>query len=128
MPGTVDAYLAAQPPAARKVLKQVRSLLRRALPGAEETLSYGIPAYRQHRRVVLYFAGWREHFSLYPVSRRLAQAMREELKPYAQSGRGTVRFPLGEKVPVRVITRFAKLRLNEVVEATRTRRKTAKRR
>ena len=53
MPNPVDAYLAKQPPATRAVLRQVRATIKRALPKAEELLSYGIPAYRQHQRIVL---------------------------------------------------------------------------
>jgi uncharacterized protein YdhG (YjbR/CyaY superfamily) len=64
----VDEYISAQPETAQVVLRLVRSTLRKALPGAEEVISYKIPAYRLHGGIVLYFAGWKQHYSLYPVA------------------------------------------------------------
>lgn len=60
---SVNDYLAAQPASARPVLKQVRDVIRRALPDAEEVISYQIPAYRLHDDRVIYFAGWKRHYS-----------------------------------------------------------------
>jgi uncharacterized protein YdhG (YjbR/CyaY superfamily) len=78
---SIDDYLAAQPDAARRVLERLRRTIRAALPGADETISYGIPAYKLHGRVVLYFAGWREHYSLYPSSRQLVEKFKKDLAP-----------------------------------------------
>ena len=64
---TVDEYLATMPDASRKVLNEVRAIIRRALPDAEEVISYQIPAYKRDGVAVIYFAGWKQHFSLYPV-------------------------------------------------------------
>lgn len=104
---TVDAYLAAQPPLQRKVLAQVRATLRKALPKAEEVISYSMPAYRLHGYVVVFFAGWKEHVALYPVTPPIAQQFAAELAGYEQS-KGTVRFPLDQKLPTGLITRLAK--------------------
>lgn len=65
---SVDEYIAAQPDAAQVVLERVRSTIRRALPGAEEVISYNMPTYKVHGRPVLYFAGWKQHYSLYPAT------------------------------------------------------------
>src|SRR5262245_39765399 len=104
---SVDAYLAAQPPAARGVLAKVRATLRKALPGAEEVISYQIPAYQLHDRMVLYFAGWKAHYALYPVGETLTAAFRDELAAYELSNKGTVRFPLDAPPPLALIARIA---------------------
>jgi uncharacterized protein YdhG (YjbR/CyaY superfamily) len=112
---SVDEYIAAQPKAAQGVLKRVRSIIRKAVPGAEETISYKIPAYKLHGGPLLYFAGWTEHYSLYPATARLAAMFKDELAPYKLS-KGTIRFPLSDPVPVKLIERIAKFRAKEVGE------------
>jgi uncharacterized protein YdhG (YjbR/CyaY superfamily) len=109
---TVDSYIAAQPPATQRALKKLRSIVRKALPDAEEKISYQIPAYRLHGTTVLFFAGWKGHYSLYPANNRFVTAFRDELAPYTLS-RGTIRFELSEPVPEKLITRIAKFRAKE---------------
>ena len=111
---SVDAYISAQPKAVQVVLQRVRSALRKALPEAEEVISYQIPAFRLHRRIVLYFAAWKEHYSLYPAL-DAAAAFKDELARYEVS-KGTIRFPLSEPVPVKLIERIAKFRAKVVAE------------
>ena len=113
---SVSAYIAAQPPAARSALRRVRSVLRKALPGAEEVISYGIPAYRLQGRRVIYFAGWKQHYSIYPAGRRLIAAFEKELERYEYNDKGTIRFPLDEPVPERLLARIASFRVKEEVE------------
>jgi uncharacterized protein YdhG (YjbR/CyaY superfamily) len=62
---SVDEYITSHPEAAQRVLKRVRSTIRKAVPKAEEMISYQIPTYKLNGRPVLYFAGWKEHYSLY---------------------------------------------------------------
>lgn len=114
---SVDQYLATLPESTQTVLAQVRSTIRKALPRADETISYQIPAYKQHGTTVLWFAGWKAHFSLYPASTRLVAAFKEELAPYAIS-KGTIRFPLSEPVPIKLISRIAKFRLQEIAKGS----------
>jgi uncharacterized protein YdhG (YjbR/CyaY superfamily) len=109
---SVDGYIAAQPAALQEILQRVRSAIRRAMPEAEEVISYSIPAYRLHGGVVLYFAGWKEHYSIYPAGEHLVAAFKEDLAPY-QISKGTIRFPLAAPVPVRLIARIAKFRARE---------------
>jgi len=120
---TADEYLASQPKPAQAALKRVRSVIRKAMPDAEEVISYGIPAFKLDGRVVLYVAGWKEHYSLYPSTRALELTFKEELEPYELSNKGTIRFPLSEPVPVKLIERIVKFRVKESAErrkATRT--------
>ena len=78
----VAAYIAGHPPHVRRVLTRVRSIVRQAVPGAEEMISYQIPVYKLHRRPVLFFAGWKEHYSLYPSNARLVSAFTDKLAGY----------------------------------------------
>jgi uncharacterized protein YdhG (YjbR/CyaY superfamily) len=110
----VDEYISAQPETTQVVLRRVRSTLRRALPGAEEVISYKMPAYRLHGGIVLYFAGWKHHYSLYPAGERMVAAFKDQLASYKVS-KGTIRFPLSEPVPVKLIERIAKFRAEEAV-------------
>jgi uncharacterized protein YdhG (YjbR/CyaY superfamily) len=91
----------------RAILRRVRAIVRRALPGAEEAISYGIPTYRLHGTYVLYFAAWKDHYSLYPVSDRIVADIGADLRPY-RVRKGTVRFPLDEPVPEKLIASIAK--------------------
>ncbi len=118
---SVDAYIAAQPEDLQAVLQRVRGAIRRAMPEAEEVISYQIPAYKVAGHPVLYFAGWKAHFSLYPASAPLVAALKAELAPYALS-KGTIRFPLDQPVPVRLIGRIARFRMKEAAEHARAKR------
>ena len=121
---SVDDYIDAQPLSTRPVLEQVRRIIRKALPGAEEVISYNIPAYKQDGERVIFFAGFKEHFSLYPVKSDIVAAMKNELARYEKST-GTVRFPLSEPVPEKLIARIAKLRAQQAA-ARATKRAAAK--
>jgi uncharacterized protein YdhG (YjbR/CyaY superfamily) len=112
---SVDEYIAAQAGAVQLVLRRVRNAIRQAVPRADETISYGIPTYKLDGRAVIYFAGWSEHYSIYPSTSRLSGALGSELAPY-QAGKGTLRFALADPVPVRLIARIAKLRAQEVAQ------------
>ncbi len=109
---SVDEYIAAQPGAVQGILGLVRSAIRKALPGADEVISYKIPTYKQQGRAVLYFAGWKQHYSLYPASESLVAAFKDELASYTVN-KGTIRFPLAEPVPLKLIERIAKFRAKE---------------
>ena len=112
---SVDEYIASQPEAAQSVLRRVRSTIRRALPAAEETISYNIPTYELNGRYVIYFAGWKHHYSLYPSTDDIVAAFKADLAPY-EVNKGTIRFPLTDPVPVKLIEGIAKLRAKEVAE------------
>src|ERR1700733_4826836 len=116
----VDEYISSQPETAQVVLQLVRRALRKALPGAEEVISYKIPAYRLNGGIVLYFAGWKQHYSLYPTGERMVKAFKDQLAPYKVS-KGTIRFPLSEAVPVKLIERIAKFRAKEVGKRKKSR-------
>jgi uncharacterized protein YdhG (YjbR/CyaY superfamily) len=117
---SVDEYIASQPEASRRVLKRLRSAIRKALPGAEEMISYQIPTYKLNGRPVIYFGGWKRHYSLYPCTRHVVTAFTDDLARYEVS-KGTIRFPLSEPVPVKLIEGIARVRAKEVTQPGKVR-------
>ncbi len=109
---SVDEYIAAFPEQTRGVLRQLRGTIRKALPGAEEVISYNMPAYRLGDRPVVWFAGWKEYYSIYPLTGRLFEALKDSPAPY-KVNKSTLRFPLSQPVPVKLIERIAKFRAKE---------------
>ena len=115
---SVDDYIALQPEAVRGLLERVRSTIRKAVPVAEESISYQIPTYKLPGGPLIYFARWKKHYSLYPVSAQLIDALGEDLGA-REVEKGTIRFPLDEPVPVKLITRIVKFRAKEVARKRR---------
>jgi uncharacterized protein YdhG (YjbR/CyaY superfamily) len=118
---SVDAYIADQPDAAQPVLRRIREIVRKALPRAEETFSYGVPTYKEHATYVVSFAGNKQHYSLFPVTDPIAAAYKGDLTPYKVS-KGTLRFSYSDPVPVKLIQGVVK-----VLAAAAAERATAKR-
>lgn len=109
VPKSVDEYIAAQPEAVRRKLEQVRAAIRRAVPEAVEGIGYRMPGYKLQGKPMLYFAGFKEHYSLFAASGTFFAALEDELKGY-ELRKGTIHFPLTKPVPVKLISRIAKLR------------------
>lgn len=115
---SVDEYISAQPTSAHSILNQVRVTLQAALPAAQEQISYNIPAYKIAGAPIIYFAGWKKHFSLYPATSGVLAACKAELANY-RVNKGTIRFPLTTPVPVELIQRIAKLRAEEAARSSK---------
>jgi uncharacterized protein YdhG (YjbR/CyaY superfamily) len=123
---SADEYIAAQPEVARATLERVRSVIRKALPKSEEVISYQIPAFKVDGTAVIYFAGWKKHFSLYPITEKAQAAFKAELASYEMS-KGTVRFPLSASIPVALIGKIAKFLAKEVAERSKAKKASPKR-
>jgi len=108
-PKSVDEYIAAQPEAVRPKLERVRAAIRSAVPEAEEGIGYHMPGYKLRGKPMLYFAGFREHYSLFAASGTFLATLEDELSGYVLR-KGTVQFPFTKPVPVKLISRIAKLR------------------
>src|SRR5580698_2125933 len=102
VPKSVDEYIAVQPEAMRPKLEQVRAAIRKAVPDAVEGIGYRMPGYKLHGKPMLYFAGFKEHYSLFAASGTFFAALEDELKGYALR-KGTVQFALANPVPVTLI-------------------------
>jgi uncharacterized protein YdhG (YjbR/CyaY superfamily) len=111
-------HMAALPPASRRVMTSLRSLIRAAVPRAVDTYSYRIPAMRLDGRIFIWYAAWKEHCSLYPVTTALMRAYRLDPDGY-ELKKGTIRFPLGEPLPATLIRRIVKARAAEHRKAAR---------
>ena len=111
---SIDEYLATLPPPAQDVLQTVRRAIRSAAPEAVEGISYQIPVFKFHGPV-FFFAAWKEHYSLYPVSDSLIEGF-PELAAYKRS-KGTIRFPYDRPVPVQLISDMATARVAENLQA-----------
>jgi len=107
----VDEYIAKFPADVQNVLMEVRVTMQAAAPGAEEKISYGIPTFVVDGKYLIYFAGWKKHISIYPVPVG-DDAFNEKIAPYV-AGKGTLKFPLDEPLPMKLISKMVKLRLAE---------------
>lgn len=108
---SVDQYIASFPPDVRRTLESVRAAIRAAVPGTEERISYDIPTFALGGKYVVYFSGWKEHVSVYPIP-DADPALARELKPH-MAGKGTLRFPLAKPMPLDLIARVAKRLLEQ---------------
>ena len=113
VPRSVDEYIATQPQALRPKLEQVRAAIKKAVPEAVEGIGYRMPGYKLHGKPLLYFAGFKEHYSLFAASGTFLSALEDELRDYDQR-KGTIHFPLDKPVPVKLIGRIAKLRASGI--------------
>jgi uncharacterized protein YdhG (YjbR/CyaY superfamily) len=107
-PKNVDEYIAGFPSDVGEILEKIRTTVRKAAPGAEETTSYQIPTFRLHGNLI-YFAAYKNHIGLYPAPRGVDE-FKEALSAY-EGGKGTIRFPLDKPIPFRLISKIVKYRV-----------------
>src|SRR5262245_9091557 len=111
-PATVEDYLAALPPEQRAALGHLRAIVPAALPGATEAISYQMPAVRHEGRMVVWYAGFKDHCSLFPASDGVVRALGEEIAPYL-AGRGTIRFTADAPIEDDLVRRIVEVRVAE---------------
>lgn len=109
----VKAYLAALPPESRRSLTKIREAIRAAAPRAIEAFSYRIPAYKLDGKPLVWYAAFRHHCSMYPMTESIRRANAAALEGY-ETSRGTVRFPLEKPVPTALIRRLVRARVAEL--------------
>jgi len=108
----IDEYIAGFPTNIQARLQDLRNTIKKAAPAAEETISYNIPAFKLNGACLIYFAGWKNHISLYPSSSEMEASLPEALV-YKTSGRGTIQFPADKPLPLDLVERIIKLRIQE---------------
>jgi uncharacterized protein YdhG (YjbR/CyaY superfamily) len=119
---SVTDYIASKPRSVQPILQRVRSAIRKAIPEAEEGIAYQIAAYTLNGSGIIYFAGWKEHYSLYPIHESLVAAFKKELTG-CKISKGTLRFPLSEPVPSALIERIVRFRVERLAKSEKGRGK-----
>ncbi len=107
---TVDEYIALAEPKVKKALKDIRKTIKTTAPKADEVISYLIPGYKYHGLLV-FFAAWKDHISLYPAPWS-AVSLKKEMSAY-EGSKGTIKFPIGEPMPLALIKKMVKYRVKE---------------
>ncbi|MBA3232915.1 MAG: DUF1801 domain-containing protein [Propionibacteriales bacterium] len=111
---TVDEYISSFPDEIQFILENVRRAIRKAVPGAEETISYQMPTITLDGRSLVHFAAWKHHIGLYPLP-AADEAFEQELAPYS-TAKGTGRFPLRQPIPYDLIERLTALLVKQRVD------------
>jgi len=114
----IDEYIAGFPKDIQKMLEQIRATIKKAAPGAEETIKYAMPTFTLNGNLV-YFAAFKNHIGFYPVPSGM-EAFEKDLSVY-KSGKGSVQFPLDQPMPLGLITKIVKFRVKENLEKAKTR-------
>jgi uncharacterized protein YdhG (YjbR/CyaY superfamily) len=117
----VDAYLAALPKMQRVTLEKLRKTIRAAAPEAQEVISYRMPAYK-YRGPLVFFAAFKNHLSLYGVSRSTVESFRGELEPFEISGT-TIHFSTDKPLPPALVKKLVKARMKENEERAASKKK-----
>ncbi len=121
-PKDIDEYIARFPLDTQEILEQIRVTIKKVVPEAEETISYGIPTFNLNGTYLIYFAAYKKHIGFYPVPRAIDQ-VDKDFASYKTSGNGTIQFPLNKPVPLNLIIKLVKFKVKENVEKAEKRNK-----
>ena len=116
-----ESYISTFPKETQLVLEQMRTTILKAAPGAEEVISYGMPAFKINGSMLVYFAGYKNHIGLYALPSGNA-AFKKELSAY-KMGKGSIQFPLDKKLPIALIAKIVKFRVQENLEKVMSKKK-----
>ena len=111
-PKNVDEYITSYPKNTQKLLKEMRAIIKKSAPLAEEVISYGMPAYKYHG-MLAYFAAHANHIGLYPMPSGIVKFHRELATYIPPKTKSTIQFPFGKKLPTNLITKVIKWRMKE---------------
>lgn len=108
----IGEYIAKYPEDVQAILRKIHTIIRAAAPGATESISYGMPAFKLNGRPLVYFAAWEHHIGFYATPSG-NEAFRKELAPY-HGAKGSVRFPLDRPIPYELIKQITRYRVKEL--------------
>jgi uncharacterized protein YdhG (YjbR/CyaY superfamily) len=123
-PTNIDEYISGFLKETQKILEQIRTTIKKTVPEAEEVISYGIPTFNLNGTYLIYFAGYKNHVSIYPAPRG-NDKFKKILSVY-KGGKGTVQFPLDKPIPFNLIVKIVKFRMKENSKKTKPSGKNAK--
>ncbi|MVN20667.1 iron chaperone [Mucilaginibacter arboris] len=113
----IGSYIESFPKDVQEILEQLRLTIRKAAPDAKETISYGMPAFKLNGSLV-YFAAYKNHIGFYPTASGI-KAFQQEISVYKNS-KGAIQFPIDQPLPLDLITKIVKFRVNENLEKAET--------
>jgi uncharacterized protein YdhG (YjbR/CyaY superfamily) len=122
---TIDDYLALQPEKVMTALENLRQIIRDNSKGSEEVISYGMPAFMIHGRILVYFAAFKDHMSLFPANSKLIIEMKKELQDFV-TGKGTIQFTLDKPLPKSLVKKIIKARVKQNLEKVNIKKITKK--
>lgn len=117
-PQNIDEYIAGFPTHTQPLLEQIRSTIKKTVPAAEETISYGIPSFNLNGHYLIYFAGYKKHIGVYPVPVGNKE-FDKDFSSYKTSGKGAIQFPLDKPIPFDLIIKIVKFRAKMNLEKTK---------
>jgi uncharacterized protein YdhG (YjbR/CyaY superfamily) len=117
----IDAYIATFPKDTQKLLKEVRATIKKAAPKAEEAIKYAMPTFVLNGNLV-HFAGYKNHIGFYPAPTGI-KAFQKELSIY-KSGKGSIQFPIDQPIPLTLIAKIVKYRVQQNIEKLQTKART----
>ena len=108
---TIDEYISKFPKKSRDILEELRQVIKESASEAEETISYGMPAFKLNGKNLVYFAAWKNHIGFYPIPSAI-EAFKMELFPFKQA-KGSVQFPIDKPIPFDLVKKIVKFRVKE---------------
>lgn len=124
-PKDIDEYFARFPFDTQEILEQIRVTIKKVVPEAEETISYGIPTFNLNGTYLIYFAAYKKHIGFYPVPRAI-EKVDQDFASYKTSGKGTIQFPLNKPIPLNLIIKLVKFKVKENVKKVEKKKQTKK--
>ena len=119
-PRNIDEYISGFPKEVQKILELIRETIKKAAPGSEETISYGMPTFKLDKLYVAHFAAFKNHIGFYPAPTKNKE-FSEDFSRY-KTGKGSIQFPLDKPMPVELITRIVEHRMKGILEPTRSKK------
>jgi uncharacterized protein YdhG (YjbR/CyaY superfamily) len=117
-PENINDYIAGFPEHTQKMLQEIRALIKKLVPKAEETISYGIPSFTLDGHYLIYFAGYKKHIGVYPVPVGNPE-FEKKFSKYKTSGKGAIQFPLDRPIPQELVSEIVKFRVKMNLEKTK---------
>lgn len=113
----IDEYISSFPKEVQEKLKEIRKIAHEIAPGAGEKISYGVPTITQNGKYIVYFAGFKNHISIYPVTEIIEKSI-DGISKY-RTGKGTLQFPLNQPLPLPLIRKIVQVLKEENAKRTK---------